>query len=91
MGLLSWIMLGLIVGALAKWIMPRKEPAGCLITIFLGIGGAFVGGYIGSYLGFGSVSGFSLESIFLATGGAVLLLYIHRVVTGKNNSKSEND
>ena len=87
MGLLSWIILGLIVGVLAKWIMPVKEPAGCLITVFLGIGGAFVGGYIGSQLGFGSVSGFSLESIFLATGGAVLLLYLHRLVSGNKTDQ----
>jgi len=91
LGLLSWIILGLIVGALAKWIMPVKETAGCLVTIFLGIGGAFVGGFIGSYLGFGSISGFSLESIFLATGGAVLLLYIHRLVTDKNDSSSKEN
>ena len=91
MGLLSWVILGLIVGALAKWIMPVKEPGGCLITIFIGIGGAFVGGYIGSFLGFGSVSGFSLESIFLATGGAVLLLYIHRLIADRNDSKSNDE
>ncbi|MGH8453599.1 MAG: GlsB/YeaQ/YmgE family stress response membrane protein [Nevskiales bacterium] len=78
MGILSWIILGLIVGVLAKWIMPGKDPGGVLITILIGIAGAFVGGYIGSFLGFGTVSGFSLRSLALATGGALLLLFVYR-------------
>jgi uncharacterized membrane protein YeaQ/YmgE (transglycosylase-associated protein family) len=50
-----------------------------IITICLGIGGAFVGGFIGSFLGFGQVTGFTVSSILIATGGAVLLLVIYRV------------
>jgi uncharacterized membrane protein YeaQ/YmgE (transglycosylase-associated protein family) len=60
MGILSWIVMGLIVGSLAKWIMPGKDPGGIIVTIFLGIAGAFVGGFIGSILGFGTVTGFNL-------------------------------
>jgi uncharacterized membrane protein YeaQ/YmgE (transglycosylase-associated protein family) len=82
MGILSWIILGLIVGALARWIMPGRESGGILITILLGIGGAFVGGFIGSLLGFGSVTGFNLGSLVLAVVGALLLLWGHRALSG---------
>lgn len=81
MGFLSWIILGLIVGALAKWIMPGRDPGGLFITIILGIAGATVGGFVGTKLGLGSVTGFNLLSIGLATGGALLLLLIYRVAT----------
>ena len=78
MGILSWIVLGLIVGALAKWIMPGKDPGGIIITICLGIAGSFVGGFIGSLLGLGAVRGFNIMSLLLATGGAVILLALYR-------------
>lgn len=78
MGILSWIIMGLIVGAVAKLIMPGKDPGGLVITVVLGIGGAFVGGFIGSFLGFGKVSGFNLGSLVLATGGALLILVAYR-------------
>lgn len=80
MGIISWIILGLIVGVLAKWIMPGEDPGGIFITILLGIGGAFVGGFIGSLVGLGTVSGFSLTNLVLATGGAVLLLLLYRQI-----------
>ena len=80
MGILSWIVMGLIVGVLAKFIMPGKDPGGIIITILIGIAGAFVGGFIGSYLGLGTVTGFNVGSILLATGGAVLLLILYRVI-----------
>lgn len=78
MGILSWIVMGLIVGALAKFIMPGKDPGGLVITMLLGIGGAFVGGFIGNLIGLGDFTGFNLGSIVLATGGALLLLFAHR-------------
>jgi len=80
MGILTWIITGLIVGVVAKLIMPGKDPGGFIITILLGIGGAFVGGFIGNLVGLGSVSGFNLGSFLLATGGAILLLIIYRKV-----------
>jgi len=80
MGILSWIVMGLIVGILAKFIMPGQDPGGIIITILLGIGGAFVGGFIGSFLGLGPVSGFNIGSIVLATGGAILLLVLYRAI-----------
>jgi len=82
MGILSWILLGLLVGILAKWIMPGPDPGGMLLTILLGIAGAFVGGWIGSLIGVGSVSGFDIGSLVLATGGAVLILWGHRRLRG---------
>jgi len=78
MGILSWLLLGLVVGALGKWIMPGKDPGGFLVTMAIGIAGAVVGGFIGSILGLGGVNGFDLRSLALATGGAVLLLWGYR-------------
>ena len=80
MGILSWVILGLIVGVLAKLLMPGEDPGGIVVTILIGIGGAFVGGFIGSILGLGSVTGINLISVVLATGGAVLLLFLYRRV-----------
>jgi uncharacterized membrane protein YeaQ/YmgE (transglycosylase-associated protein family) len=78
MGILSWIVMGLIVGLLAKFIMPGRDPGGLVITILLGIAGAFVGGLIGSFLGLGTVTGFNMGSLLLAVGGALLLLLLYR-------------
>ena len=80
MGILTWIVMGLIVGVLAKLIMPGKDPGGMIVTIGLGIAGAFVGGFIGSRLGLGSFTGFNLGSFAIATGGAVLLLILYRFI-----------
>ena len=80
MGILSWIIMGLIVGVLAKWIMPGKDPGGIIVTIWIGIVGAFLGGFIGSLLGVGDVSGFNLISFILAIGGAILLLVFYRII-----------
>ena len=60
MGILSWIVLGLVVGILAKWIMPGPDSGGMVMTILLGVAGAFVGGWLGTQLGFGSVLGLRL-------------------------------
>ena len=79
MGIISWVILGLIVGVLAKFILPGKDPGGFIITILIGIAGAFVGGFVGSLLGFGKVTGFDIRSILVAIGGAVLLLIIYRL------------
>ncbi len=79
MGFLSWIVMGLIVGLLAKFIMPGKDPGGFILTILLGIAGAFVGGLIGSLLGLGAITGLNIGSILLATVGAILLLILYRL------------
>ncbi len=80
MGILSWIILGLLAGALAKWIMPGKDGGGLIITMILGIAGAFVGGFVGSLIGLGTVGGLSLGSIITATVGAFILLFIYRKI-----------
>lgn len=84
MGILSWIVFGLIAGVLAKWIMPGGDPGGIIVTILLGVAGAFVGGYIGTLLGFGTVSGFDLRSFFVAVLGAVVLLAGYRMIKAKS-------
>ncbi|KGO34769.1 MAG: GlsB/YeaQ/YmgE family stress response membrane protein [Desulfoprunum sp.] len=80
MGILSWIVMGLLVGIVAKFIMPGGDSGGIIITILLGIGGAFVGGYVASFLGIGSFTGFNLGSFLIATGGAILILILYRAV-----------
>lgn len=80
MGMISWIVLGLVAGALAKWIMPGNDPGGLIVTILIGIAGAFVGGFIGTLVGLGSVTGFDLVSMALAIGGALVLLYGYRLL-----------
>ena len=82
MGLLSWLVLGLVVGVVAKWLMPGPDGGGFVLTTLLGVAGAFVGGFIGSLLGLGSVTGFNLGSLALAVLGAVLLLWGHRQLRG---------
>jgi uncharacterized membrane protein YeaQ/YmgE (transglycosylase-associated protein family) len=82
-GILSWIVFGLIAGALARWIMPGKQAGGWVVSIILGVVGAIVGGWIGTLLGFGKVSGFDLRSLLVAVGGAVVVLLIYRAITRK--------
>jgi uncharacterized membrane protein YeaQ/YmgE (transglycosylase-associated protein family) len=79
---LFWILLGLIAGSLAKFLMPGRDPAGCIFTIFLGILGSFLGGLIGTQLGWGKVDAgdLDLKSILIATLGAFLLLGIGRLL-----------
>ena len=81
MGILSWLLMGLITGVLAKFIMPGKDPGGFIVTILIGIAGAFVGGFISSkFLGYGTVSGFDLHSLLIAVGGALVLLVVYRLL-----------
>jgi uncharacterized membrane protein YeaQ/YmgE (transglycosylase-associated protein family) len=80
MGILSWIVLGLVAGALAKFLMPGKDPGGCIITLILGVAGALIGGFIGSRLGWGTVTGLDFRSFALAVGGAALLLIVYRAL-----------
>ncbi len=80
MGFISWIVLGLIAGVFAKMIMPGKDPGGFIITVVLGVAGAFVGGWIGTRLGIASFNGFTLQGILVATGGAVVVLVLYRLI-----------
>ena len=79
---LYWILLGLVAGTLAKFLVPGRDPSGCIVTIVLGIVGALLGGYIGTRIGWGTVTtgSFDFRSIGLATLGAIVLLLLGRVV-----------
>ena len=80
MGILAWIAFGLIAGAIAKFIMPGKDPGGCLGTVVIGILGAVIGGFVGSeLLGIGSVTGFNVRSLGIAILGAIILLLLYRL------------
>lgn len=84
MNVLFWIAFGLIAGAIAKLIMPGKDPGGCLVTIIIGILGAMLGGFIGTeILDFGTVTGFNLRSFGIAVLGSVLLLALYRILVGR--------
>jgi uncharacterized membrane protein YeaQ/YmgE (transglycosylase-associated protein family) len=83
MGIISWIILGLIVGALAKWIMPGEDPGGIIITIVIGIVGALIGGFLSSLMGLGTVTGLNLGSIIIALVGALILLWLYRMIKAK--------
>lgn len=87
MGIIAWILFGLIAGAIAKAIHPGKDPGGWLITILIGIIGAFLGGAIGVYLlHWGDVDGFNFRSFVLAVGGAIVLLWIYSAARGRSHS-----
>jgi uncharacterized membrane protein YeaQ/YmgE (transglycosylase-associated protein family) len=79
MGIISWIFLGLIAGALAKFLVPGKDPGGFFITILIGIVGAILGGFLGSFIGLGRVESFDLGGIVIATLGAIILLVLYRL------------
>lgn len=84
MGILSAIIIGLLVGAIAKLLMPGRDPGGWIITILLGIAGSFVAGFLGRSLGWyqdGEPAGF-LASI----GGAILILVLYRLIGGRRRS-----
>lgn len=86
MGILAWILFGLIAGALAKFIMPGPDPGGIFVTILIGVLGAVVGGFLGSLLLGVSVTGFNLSSFLIAIGGAILLLWIYRAASGRRRT-----
>ena len=81
MGILAWIIFGLIAGAIAKFIMPGNQGMGWLMTIILGIVGAFVGGWMGTMLGLGTTDDFSIGSIALAVVGSLVVLWIYGMAT----------
>lgn len=80
MSILGWILFGLIVGAIAKLLMPGRDPGGWIVTILLGIAGSFVGGFLGqTLLGRGDTTAGWIGAII----GAMLLLLIYRLVVGR--------
>lgn len=80
-GIIAWIVIGGIAGAIAKFLMPGRDPGGCIITILLGIAGAVVAGFLGQQVGWynaGEGAGFVAAIV-----GALLLLFIYRMVAGR--------
>ena len=78
MGILGWILFGLIIGALAKLVMPGRDPGGIIVTMLLGIAGAVLGGFVGRAMGLygpGEAAGF-----LMSFAGAVLLLALYRMM-----------
>jgi uncharacterized membrane protein YeaQ/YmgE (transglycosylase-associated protein family) len=87
--LIIWLILGFLAGYLAKLIMPGPDGGGVILTTILGIVGAVVGGFIGSLLGFPMVSSFdniggSIPSFLFAILGAIVVLAVYRLITGRN-------
>ena len=83
MGIIAWIVIGLLAGVLAKAAMPGNDPGGIIVTILLGIVGAFVGGWLAVATGIGQgVDNFDIGSILTAAIGAIVVLVIYRAVAG---------
>ncbi len=83
--IIGWIIIGLVAGALAKFVMPGDDPGGFIITIILGIAGALVGGFLAGLIGIGG-GGF-IWTILIATIGAIILLAIYRAVAGGRTAR----
>ena len=83
--IIGWIIIGLIAGALAKLIMPGDDPGGIIVTILIGIAGAFVGGFLAGLIGLGG--GGLMWTIIVATIGAIILLAIYRAVVGGRTAR----
>lgn len=76
MGILSWIILGLLAGMIARLIMPGRQRGGCILTTLLGVVGALIGGFIGQRMGYGGIEEFSWSSLGWAVLGSLLLLIV---------------
>ncbi|MEO8276108.1 MAG: GlsB/YeaQ/YmgE family stress response membrane protein [Thermoanaerobaculia bacterium] len=82
MGLLSWVLMGLLAGALARFLLPGRDSLGCFVTILVGVVGSVVGGFVATYFGFGGFQGFDFHSLIVATIGAILFLLVVRLLSG---------
>ncbi|MEU3063770.1 GlsB/YeaQ/YmgE family stress response membrane protein [Streptomyces subrutilus] len=84
MGIIAWIVIGLLAGIIAKALLPGKDPGGCVVTIAIGIVGALLGGWLGKVLfGVESIDGFfDLSTWIAAIVGSMILLLVYRLVTG---------
>ena len=89
-GLGSWILIGLLAGSIAKFLLPGKDPGGCIGTILIGIVGALLGGFLATYLGFGGISEWSdPRSLVVAVLGSILLLIVLRILGGGKKDKKK--
>ena len=82
MGILALLVLGLLAGLVAKLILPGNDPGGIIVTMVIGVVGAFIGGLIASALGLGGLSGFDLRTFVIAVIGSLLLLVLYRSIAG---------
>jgi len=83
LGIISWIVVGLIAGVLGKLIMPGRDPGGFIVTILIGMAGAVVGGFVVGLLGGTGATGFNIWSLLVATLGAIVLLALYRLMAGR--------
>ena len=81
MGFIVWILFGLVVGVVAKFLMPGRDPGGMVLTIILGVVGAVVGGFMGRALGWYGPN--DPVGFFMAVLGAIVLLALYRIVGGR--------
>ncbi|MFJ8137355.1 GlsB/YeaQ/YmgE family stress response membrane protein [Streptomyces sp. NPDC096013] len=88
MGIIAWIIIGLLAGAIAKLLMPGKDPGGVIITMLIGIVGGLLGGWLGKVIfGVDSIDGFfDLSTWIAAIVGSLILLILYRLVTGNRRS-----
>jgi len=87
MGIIGWIVLGLLAGAIAKLIMPGDDPGGIIVTMLIGIAGALVGGFIASALDIGDLDEFfDVGTWLIAIGGSLLLLFVYRMMVGNRHT-----
>ncbi|MCP9960108.1 MULTISPECIES: GlsB/YeaQ/YmgE family stress response membrane protein [Streptomyces] len=89
MGIIAWILIGLIAGMIAKALMPGRDPGGAIITMLIGIAGGLLGGWLGKVLfGVDSIDGFfDLSTWIAAIIGSVILLAVYRMVTGSHRTR----
>ncbi|MFE6164365.1 GlsB/YeaQ/YmgE family stress response membrane protein [Streptomyces sp. NPDC056486] len=87
MGIIAWILIGLIAGAIAKALTPGKDPGGCLVTMLIGIVGGLLGGWLGKLIfGVHSINGFfHLSTWIAAIVGSVIVLFIYRLLSGQRS------
>jgi uncharacterized membrane protein YeaQ/YmgE (transglycosylase-associated protein family) len=89
MGIIAWIVVGLIGGLIAKALMPGDDPGGLILTILLGIAGAIVGGFVAVALNLSNgIDDFDVGSIVLSILGAMALLFVYRLATGGGGSRA---
>ncbi|MFG2307267.1 GlsB/YeaQ/YmgE family stress response membrane protein [Streptomyces sp. NPDC048566] len=88
MGIIAWILIGLLAGAIAKLLLPGKDPGGIIVTMLIGIAGGLLGGWLGKVIfNVDSIDGFfDLSTWIAAIAGSLILLILYRVLTGNRRS-----
>ena len=88
MGIISWVVVGLIAGLLARLVVPGDGPRGLIVTTVVGMVGAVVGGALIGLLGGGGATGLNVWSVLVATLGAIVLLFVYRLLTGSRSGRT---